>query len=127
LEPRAEGQRVIDTAGEMRIGRISQAFIGTDAVHDARGEPPAAEDVVHDDHREIIRIIAFDSGQEYGDAALVHILVDEVTPGSANSASVGIGGGFSPWNGQSLNSLSSLAIISARSKSPLAATTKSLG
>ena len=41
--------------------------------------------------------------------------------------SVGTGGGTSPWEGQSAKSASSFATMSARSKSPLTATTKFAG
>src|SRR5438105_3891041 len=45
-----------------------------------RNETASPQNVIHDHHREIIRIIPHDPGQHYGHAALVDVFIHHVSP-----------------------------------------------
>src|SRR5689334_15127933 len=61
----------------MRI--VREPFVRTNATHNARRESATTKNVVHYDDGKIIRVIAFNAGQDYRHAALINVFVHDIS------------------------------------------------
>ncbi len=64
---------IVNTKAVTRTRAVSQSFIRTNARRDARGKAAAAEDVVHDRERVVVRIVAHGADVADAHASLIHV------------------------------------------------------